>query len=350
MKFFSILPVLLTIHVNAQNHPQPITLFERQDSGDKVCYRIPSLIKAKGHTLLAVADQRMGNCGDLIYNDDINLVLRRSTDGGKTWQPMRTIVDFAKGRSASDASMVLNKKTGEIYLFYNYMDLKNAKGIYKFHFITSKDNGASWSTPQDITQQISPADTEKDFKFITSGRQVYTKNGTIMGTLVHLKKGVFIFESKDGKNWKVSETPLSPADESNIVELSNQNILVNSRVNSYGKRRLYTMDRKGTLLDSRDSVTDPGCNGSMITIRRYCNNFVLFSNLNNSKSRENLGIRYSTDGGKTWSGSYTVYTGSSAYSSMAEINRKEIGIFFENDDYSKISFAKVALKDLLKKQ
>lgn len=316
---------------------------------EKGCYRIPSLVTAKDGTLIAAADQRIEGCGDLIYNKDINIAIRTSRDGGKTWSPIRKAVDYPHGESASDASMVVDRKNGKIYMFYNYMDLNNAPKIFRQHVVTSGDNGKTWSKAQDITDMIAPKDSEKDFKFITSGRAYHKKDGTIINTLVDLKKGVFVVGSKDnGKVWKTLSPALNPADESTVVEIDKGKTLVNSRVNSYGKRRFHIIDKHGKLLDSFDKpeLVDPGCNASMITVGTCFSKNLLFSNLDDTKDRKNLVIRRSLDFGKTWSKPFTVYEGSAAYSSMTSINKKNIGILFEKDDYKEIVFGSYRLKDI----
>lgn len=77
--------------------------------------------------MIAAIDERVPNCGDLLYNSDINIVIRTSDDQGKTWSAIKRVVDFPDQESASDVSMVLDEKTKEIYLFYNYMNQKNCE-------------------------------------------------------------------------------------------------------------------------------------------------------------------------------------------------------------------------------
>ena len=114
------------------------------------CYRIPALITAPNGDLVAVMDERVASCADLNGNKDINLVGRRSGDNGMTWSAMETLVDHPFGKSASDPSLIADPETGELILFYNFMDLENEPDIYYLHVIKSRDNGASWSEPEDI--------------------------------------------------------------------------------------------------------------------------------------------------------------------------------------------------------
>lgn len=143
------------------------------------CYRIPALVTAVNGDLIAAIDERVPNSGDLRKNRDINIKVRRSTDCGKTWSKLITVVDFEEGRSASDPSMIVDRSTGEIILFYNYMDLDKEPDIYYLHCVKSKDNGRTWSKPE----------WQKDFKFITSGRGMYTRDGKGQGCRhIHLTR------------------------------------------------------------------------------------------------------------------------------------------------------------------
>ena len=119
------------------------------------CYRIPSLVTAPNGDLIAAIDERVPSCGDLKWNRDINIVIRRSSDNGNNWTEIETIIDYPDGRSASDPSMIVDRMTGKVFLFYNYMDLDHEKDVYYLHVMTSTDNGKSWSEPIDITGQIS---------------------------------------------------------------------------------------------------------------------------------------------------------------------------------------------------
>ena len=330
-----------------ETKPMPTILFSKSDSLNGGCYRIASLITAQDGTLVAVADQRFNSCGDLKYNDDINIVARRSFDNGKTWTNIETIVNLPKGESASDASMVLNKLTGEIILFYNYMDLENAKDIYRQFYVISVDNGKTWSISYEITSQIAPENSQRDFKFITSGRAVQAKNGIIYQTLVDLQKGVYVFNSKNnGFSWNLFAGPVQPADETNIVALDNGNILLNARVKKLGYRKAYEFLPNGKLL--RDEIVkdlpDPACNASMINYKVGNESVLFFSNANSQKARENMTIKYSLDNGKSWSQGKTLHPKFSAYSSLTQLENNDLGILYEINNYDEIVFSLLPIK------
>ena len=317
-----------------------LDLFDNSMNNEIFCYRIPSLVTTTNGTLIAAIDERNNSCGDLKWNRDINIVIRKSFDDGKTWTKIEKIVDYSLGRSASDPSMIVDKKTNEIFLFFNYMDLDNAKDIYRFMVIKSSDNGENWSEPIEITNNIIKKGWEKDFMFITSGRGIQTKDGTLLHCLVNLNKGTHVFGSKDhGKSWFLIDTPLSPGDESKIVELSNGIWLVNSRVNSNDSRYSHISKDNGQTWATykNKDLQDPGCNASLV---KY-DELLLFTNAFDSKYRKNLSLSISEDQGRTWAKNHTIYSGESAYSSMTKLKNGDIGVFFEKDNYTKNVFVRI---------
>lgn len=345
--------VLFSFSVSAQqNKPLEFNNLFYTQTGDGIsCYRIPALVTAPNGNLIAAIDQRVPNCGDLNRSKDINIVIRRSADNGKTWLPIQMVVDYPLGQSASDPSMIVDKITGAIFLFFNYMNLDTEKDIYYLQFIKSIDNGKTWSLPKDITSQVTKPEWHKDFKFITSGRGIQTSTGKLVHTIVNLKKGLFLFGSDDhGETWHFIDSPIKPADESKIVELVNGNWMINSRVNdNKGFRYVHTSTDLGkTWLTQPDSnLVDPGCNASII---RYTSkkagddkNRLLFANANDKADRKNMTVKISYDEGKTWSKGKTIYAGSAAYSSMTVIANGDIGLLFEKENYKENVFVKFSL-------
>lgn len=340
------------LHKKAKNYQ---VLFQRNQPQGVSCYRIPALATAPNGHLLAAADQRVPSCADLKGSKDINIVLRKSTDNGKNWSEIQVIVDFPYGKSASDPAFIVDKKTKEIFLFYNFMDLENEKNVYRFHLIKSRDNGKTWSKPHDITDQICPPEWHSDFKFITSGRGVQSSlSGELLHTLVNLQRGLFVIRSQDhGKNWERLETPIKPADESKIAVLPNGTWLINSRVNKSGMRYMHTSKDSGKSWETRPvpQLIDPGCNASFVSCfsKKKQKNLLLFVNAKHKKQRKNLSLSVSPDGGNTWSKTKTIYAGSAAYSSLTVLPNGDFGVLFEKDDYKEIVFVRCRAKWFLRK-
>lgn len=351
--------ILFTMGVNAQTQKNSIAkgvkeshnLFDKNLNEDVSCYRIPALVTAPNGDLVAAIDERVPSCGDLKWSKDINIVVRRSSNNGKTWSDIETVVDYPFGQSASDPSMIVDQETGEIFLFYNFMDLDKEKDVYYLHVVSSCDNGLTWSKPKDITSQIAKPEWQFDFKFITSGRGIQTRSGKLLHCMVNLNNGLHIFGSDDhGASWFLVDTPLKPGNESKIVELADGTWMVNCRANGKGMRYVHTSTDEGKTWASRPEPTliDPGCNGSIIRYTSikdgYKKDRLLFSNAKMKKGRKNMTVRISYDEGKTWSEGKTIYPGGSAYSSLTVLKNGDIGLFFEKDGYSENTFVSFSLK------
>lgn len=333
----------------------PLKLIEHNDvfvSGqdNTKIYRIPAVITAKNGDVLAVIDARRNNAADLIHQRSIDITFKRSKDNGKTWGPMETIADLPKGEGASDASLILNRDNGEIFCFYNWMGKSRE---FRFYLQSSKDHGHTWSEPKDFTDQITPKKWGTlDFKFITSGRGIQTRDGELLHNVVHLPtRSVYLYGSKDGgKTWSVNETPVKPGDESKVIELNDGTLMVNSRV---GKdyRWVHRSKNGGSTWESEKEyqLPDPRCNGSIIrytsTKDGYAKDRLLFSNAGSQSGRNNLTIRISYDEGKTWSAGKVVNPGASAYSSLTILKNGDIGVLYENGN-ARTKFASFTLEAL----
>ncbi|PID29546.1 MAG: sialidase [Candidatus Cloacimonadota bacterium] len=337
---------------NMENTPIFKSLFETKTDKKIGCYRIPSIVTAPNGDLIATIDERVPSCGDLKWNRDINIVMRRSSDNGDSWSEIETIVNYPLGKSASDPSMIVDKVTGTVFLFFNFMDLDNEKDVYYLRVTKSVDNGKTWSEPVDITSQIAKPEWHKDFKFITSGRGIQTSSGKLVHTMVNLKNHLHLFASKDhGESWYLIDTPIENGDESKVVELIDGSWMVNSRINGgAGYRYVHISNDEGKTWVSKPDPTlvDPGCNASIV---RYSSidsgsdkDRILFSNANDKTDRKNMTVRISYDEGKTWTKGKTIYEGSSAYSSMTILKNGDIGLFFERDEYKDNVFVKFSLE------
>lgn len=356
---FSCLIVLTIAKISAQDKAPALAdglieihdLFNASENPDIACYRIPAIVTATNGDLIVAIDERVPSCQDLRGCDDINIVIRRSKDHGKSWSEIQKIVDFPLGQSASDPSMIVDQESGEVILFYNFMDLDKEPDIYYLHVVKSQDHGLNWSEPEDITSQIAKEKWHKDFKFITSGRGIQTRSGKLLHCLVNLDHGLHLFGSDDhGLSWHLIDTPIKPANESKVIELDDGTWMVNSRTNGKGKRFVHRSQDQGKTWESSAAkeLIDPGCNGSIIRYTSIHDRFeksrLLFCNAKMKKGRQNLTVRISYDEGLTWSEGKCIYPGSAAYSSMTILANGDIGLFFEKDYYTQNPFVSFSLE------
>lgn len=315
-------------------------------------FRIPALITALNGDLIACVDARRKSGADLIHVRDIDIVVKRSTDNGKTWGPLEVVCDYGDGKPASDPSFILDRDTGEIFCFYNYMDQDNAPREFRLWVQSSKDHGKTWGRARDITDQIAGPDWKMDFKFITSGRGIQRRNGDLLHALVNLQRGLHLFGSRDhGKTWQFFDVPIKPGDESKVVELADGSLMVNCRVNRPGYRYVHRgPGPNGPWQGMKETqLADPGCNGSIIRFTSvkdgYARNRLLFSNASSVKGRRNLAVRISYDEGTTWSAGKVLDPGPSAYSSLTILEDGTIGVLYE-PGHKSVRFVRFTLEDL----
>ena len=314
-------------------------------------FRIPALVTAPNGDLIAACDARRKNARDLIWVRDIDIVLRRSSDNGKTWSPMEVLCDFGDGKPASDPSFIVDHTTGEIFCFYNFMDQDNAPKEFRLYVQSSQDNGKTWGKARDITDAITKPAWKMDFKFITSGRGFQRNNGALVHTMVNLKNGLRLFGSHDhGKTWALIDVPITPANESKVIELRDGTLMVNSRVNGKGKRWVHLSKDNGQTWNSKPAPTliDPGCNASILCLPKKTGDekeLLLFCNAASAKGRKNLTIKMSQDDGNTWSDGTVIDPGQSAYSSMTVCPDGSIGILYE-PGYKAVRFVNITLDDV----
>jgi len=124
-------------------------------------YRIPSVAVTKKGTVLAFAEARQG--GDHSAND---IVLKRSTDAGKTWGPMQVLCEKGKDVLVNPCAVVLD--SGRVLLMFQHFPAgyhARAMGkkikllspgiegetISRTLVMHSDDDGKTWSTPRDVT-------------------------------------------------------------------------------------------------------------------------------------------------------------------------------------------------------
>ncbi len=123
-------------------------------------YRIPGLVTSNQGTLLAFCDARVNKPGD--PPNKINLVLKRSFDGGRTWGKLQTLAQNGAGAVADSCGLV-DRQTGTLWIFSVYapegIGSSNAAvglsgATFQFKAVKSDDDGATWSSPIDHTPMV----------------------------------------------------------------------------------------------------------------------------------------------------------------------------------------------------
>lgn len=352
-------------------------------------YRIPAIIRLNNGDLLAFAEGRVNGAGDF---GDINIVLKRSIDKGKTWSPLLTVVDYDKLQAGNPAPVLdmldPDYPKGRIFLFYNTGNnnegaVRNGNGLREVWYKTSVDEGRSWSGPVNITIQVhKPNQTSVNplYNFRDDWRHYANTPGhALQFTALPYRGRIYIaanhsagtpkknnndyfahgfYTDNHGLSFNLSETVGLPgSNECSAAELSNGGLLLNAR-NQKGdiRERIVAISKNGG--ESWDSIyfdshlPDPVCEGTILNIGMKKGKSVLaFCNAAEPKERDNLTLRISTDEGKSWPRSYPVdknpankkssYT---AYSDIVNTSKHKIGVLYEKDNYSQIVFKTVKWK------
>ena len=326
-------------------------------------YRIPAIIRAEDGSLLAFAEGRRGGQGD---SGDIDLVLKRSTDGGATWSTQRCLWDDGPN-TCGNPCPVVDRSTGRIHLLLTrnlgsdhermIIDQTSAESRSVW-VMTSDDHGTTWATPREIT--TSTKQPNWTWYATGPGNGIQLQRGEHAGRLVvpcdHIEassKKYFshvILSDDGGATWRLGgRTPTDQVNECAVVECSDGRLLLNMRNYDRSQRtRAQSRSRDGGLSWSEvvheDTLPEPICQAGMIALdggRR-----LVFSNPASSSSRTAMTVRTSDDGGATWSEGVLLHAGPSAYSCLTELVDGGVGCLYERGTahpYESIRFERVPL-------
>lgn len=316
-------------------------VFKSGENGYK-CYRIPAIVQSTKGTLIAFAEGRVNGSGD---HGNLDIVARRSTDGGKTWGDLIIVQDDGNNQCGNPAPVV-DRKSGRIFLLScgstasegAVMDGKASREIYLQY---SNNDGRTWSKRINISTQAK----KQDWRWYATGpcSGIQIMQGKHKGRLVipanhsdsaRQYQAHCIYSDDSGKTWKIGDSAEAGSNESQIAELGPDSLVHNMRMQTHGKglRTTRTSNDGGatwTPLEHDSNLPCPVCQASVA--RDYATPHTLyFSNpAAIPRSRKGMTIRTSTDGGQTWPYAKTVYTGPSGYSNLIILAPGKVGILFE---------------------
>jgi sialidase-1 len=327
-------------------------------------YRIPGIVTSNAGTLIAFCDARMRKEGD--PPNDIDLVMKRSTDGGRTWSPLRTLVDNGLG-AAADSCGFVDRQKGTIWIFSVYApegvgSYNAADGVtgatFQFKAITSDDDGLTWSPPKDFTPMMKRPEWAAGSTGVGSGIQM--KSGRLVlpryyadyrrpRTTREVTDSFVCYSDDHGKTWTMGGLVPSSGDtnECQVVELSDGSLMINMR-GRIGNNRKSAISKDGGATWSQPveetTLVEPRCQGSIYALPAGVSGkpALIFSNPASVK-RENMAVRLSLDEGRTWSAAKTLHAGPAAYSCLTVLADKTAGCLYENGakgPYEKITFAR----------
>jgi sialidase-1 len=350
---FALLLSLLAVSVFAADGTD-IIVFEAKQNLSHPSVRIPSLLRTQQGTLLAVAEGR-DKPTDQASND---LVISFSKDEGATWSKPR--IAYEQGAdSCNNPCLVQETKSGRIFLFYQVFP----SGSHEFGglpvgpadpkgnrscFITSDDDGVTWSKPTDVSATLKP-----DEAITTAsgpGIGIQLKSGPKAGRLVipfnsqDTKKNFYnwiAYSDDAGATWKrgekVPQTETIQLNEVQVAESVGGGLYLNSRSWRRGsslRKISWSQDAGETWTQAAEDavLTDPICQGSLL---RLDDRTIAFLNAAGPKRAT---LRLTNDDGRTWSSSRLTFPGPFAYSSMALLKDGRIGVLYEPASNTVIKF------------
>lgn len=331
-------------------------IWEKNTDG-YVSYRIPGLVATKEGTLLAYCEARR-TTDDWA---DMDVLMKRSTDGGETWsESVDLSADLPSGTRNNPVMIVDSNNKIHMIISYKYgISFDGNPG--KVYYLSSEDDGVTWSDPVDITSQTESETFQHAHFACGPTHGIELKDGTLIVPFWFVAADDFTtktecvpsqlstFYSKDrGNTWQIGEVleagdnVLDP-NEASIVQLSDGSVMLNIRIYSEKEScRAVAVSPNGvsnwTKIELNTDLPDPFCQGSIVS---YDEETLLFSNCNSITSqtendRKNLTIRYSNDDGITWSEGTVVYAEDCMYSDIAVYN-DTIYVIYEEGYYDGLS-------------
>lgn len=354
-------------------------------------YRIPAIMTAPNGDVLVFTEKRNSGIGDLGNHD---LVLRRSSDHGRTWGKEELIYDDGED-TCTDTTLCLDRERGRIFVFF----LKNKK---RYAYLSSDDNGRTWRGPVDIHDQVTKPEWETvglhgktDVESSSDPESAKTHRNTLWkrnwmqrygvgpgnsgvqltqgpkkGRLViparHLEDGPgrsrlgfsHVFYSDDhGETWTLGPNVAPQGNECRLEELADGTLMMSARNATHedftdNARRLVAISRDGgetwPVLYRDDALVSTTVHAGF---RRYDrpgspdDGLLLFSNpaspirqKEHPYGRYNMTVRWSRDNGQTWSAGRIIYPHPSSYSDLTVLADGSIGIVYERGPKDSVKY------------
>jgi sialidase-1 len=348
---------------SASQWPQQIDVFVGGQGGYNT-YRIPSILVTTKGTLLAFAEGRRAGKGD---SGDIDLLLRRSPDNGRTWQPTQVVWNDGPN-TCGNPCPVVDRTTGTIWLWMTHnlgtdredaIIARTSRGTRTVWLSKSTNDGATWSPPVEMTRDIKHPDWT--WYATGPGAGIQLKSGRLVIPCDHIcdgkPGGVFfshiLYSADGGATWKLGGTAGPGVNECEVVQLTDGSLLLNMRNDGREEHRTRAISRSSdggltwSPIKHDAPLVEPICQAS---IRRWpseagaTNGRILFSNPATSTARKEMTVRLSEDDGQTWPWRRRLWAGPSAYSSLAIASDGIVLCLYERGErtpYEKITLARL---------
>ena len=280
-------------------------------------YRIPAILVTRNGTVLAFCEGRRKGRSD---HGDIDLVLKRSLDGGETWQATQVVWQEEGDVTIGNPCPVEDRDTGRVWLGF----CRNNDRVFVTH---SDDDGATWAAPVEITQDVKP----ESWTWYATGpvHGIQLENGRLLMPCDHRLEGSktmyshVIYSDDHGATWRLGGVLGENTDECTAAQTVDGAVYLNMRSYHGKNRRAVARSTDGGATWSQvtldEALIEPVCQASVLrysTAKDGDKNRLLFSNPA-STERVRMTIRVSYDEGQTWTAGKVLHAGPSAYSDLA---------------------------------
>lgn len=343
-------------------------LFEAGEGGHHI-YRIPGIVVTHRGTILAYAEGRRSSSSDW---GTIDIMLRRSTDGGATFSPALVVAHVAGEIQRSPVAIERKQGKPTDVTYNNPVAISDRNGMVHFLFcveymrvfyMRSVDDGQTFSAPVEITSSLDSFRPAYPWRAVATGpgHGIQLKNGRLLvpiwialgtqGNGHGPASDATLYSDDHGKTWHhgeiaIPDSPEFPStNETAAVQLADGRVMLNARLASPRNRRVVVTSKDGASHWSapsyQEDLPDPICASGFFRVPRTKGgpDLLLFTNPDNltradgksqaSKDRRNVSIRISTDQGATWPLKRVIEPGPSAYSDLAVMPNRDILCFYE---------------------
>jgi len=318
--------------------------------------------------------------------EDIDIGLSRSTDGGHSWEPVRVIMDMGEfgglpqeQNGCSDPGLIVDRQTGEIFCFAVWMNGKPGKHQWnddgsepgfeigksaQFLMVRSKDDGLTWSKPENLTRKLKQdawwllAPSPQQGINLPDGTLVMPVEGRTGRDALATFATIMI--SRDhGTTWTVGKPAFSGGNECQAARLGDGSIMLNMRNDHERFRAVFVTKDLGQTWQphatNRNTLIEPNCNGSLLRVDYEAagekKHVLLFANPHTQQGRTHHTIQVSFDDGRTWPKSHHLLLDEgrgAGYPSLTRVDDRHVGIVYEGSQ-SHLVFEKFSLDELLKR-
>ncbi|WP_372347302.1 exo-alpha-sialidase [Streptomyces sp. KL116D] len=365
-------------HPERSEPPETSVPFRAGDDG-YASFRIPAVVRTTDGTLLAFCEGRVGSREDF---GDIDVVVRRSVDGGRTWGPLRVAAANGRDLAGNPAPVVL--PSGRVLLVHvrnaaaatedairrGRVPAADGRRVWVTH---SDDSGLTWAPAREITDRVKRPDwrwyaTTPGHALLTrEGRIVVPANhslppaGTDNGTEGRYNGGHCLLSDDDGATWRIGYVDDNTdgyvnANETTAAQLPDGRLYFNTRNDSPApgtRADAHSVDGGEHLVKPfrpQAGLVGPVVEGSLLQLDEPGDpDVLLYAGPADPGFRALMTVRRSLDGGVTWQPAHTVDGLPAAYSDLVRVDPATVGLLHETGDFSAyetITFRRIPVASL----